>query len=261
MTTTTGSSVHSSSTNDLDKTGEMLEQYIVTMAGERVQGDAAGEADVPLRTFIEKHTQLIRVTEALHASWRGDLTVRSAEIPPLERAHVGTTYHDTLYSSQERTVSLGKGTVWGRASKDQLLRWATHSILMIVFGVAIGGVATFRLLPARGRPSSYIATDTMHFVRFFLKDMPGMTTVTLAGNFDGRGMSRTPLRFDRTHGVWWGAVALAPGEYRYHFVVDDTETVLDPRAPAMAGEGGRTTSIVVVPGVSGVSRARFPHDT
>ena len=139
--------------------------------------------------------------------------------------------------------------------------WTTYTILMIILGGAIGSLGTLRFLPSREHLSSWVARDTLHVVRFFLRDLPGATRVTLAGNFDGHGVSRTPLHLDRAHGMWWGTLALAPGEYLYRFVIDDTETVLDPHAPVVAGEGGRPASVVVIPARPGMARTRFPRDT
>ena len=52
---------------------------------------------------------------------------------------------------------------------------------------------------------------------------------------------------DARSGEWEAQVAMVRGRHRYAFVVDDTQWVADPAAPAVLGPNGRPASRVVVP--------------
>lgn len=82
----------------------------------------------------------------------------------------------------------------------------------------------------------------------FVLVAPRAASVTVVGDFNDWSLSATPLARAEGDGVWWVTVSLAPGRYRYSFVVDGTVWREDPEAPAVAEEFGRPTSVVTVGG-------------
>jgi hypothetical protein len=71
--------------------------------------------------------------------------------------------------------------------------------------------------------------------------------VSLVGDFNDWGGDVTPMTRASGNGVWSIAVPLAPGRYRYAFLVDGEVWVSDPTAPpAQDDEFGRPGSVVTV---------------
>ena len=82
---------------------------------------------------------------------------------------------------------------------------------------------------------------------------PRATSVALVGDFNDWDPARTPMRpAQRGDGVWAAAVPLAPGRYRYAFLVNGREWRADPAAPpAVDDEFGTPSSVVTVAGEGG----------
>jgi len=88
--------------------------------------------------------------------------------------------------------------------------------------------------------------DTLLLVRFALA-APRAERVALVGDFNAWQPRATPLVRDARRGAWVGQVAMTRGRHRYAFVVDDTQWVADPSAPATLAPNGRPASRFVVP--------------
>jgi hypothetical protein len=88
--------------------------------------------------------------------------------------------------------------------------------------------------------------DTLLLVRFALI-APRAERVALVGDFNAWQPGATPLVRNAHGGAWVGQAAVARGRHRYAFVVDDTQWVADPAAPAALAPNGRPASRLVVP--------------
>jgi hypothetical protein len=129
----------------------------------------------------------------------------------------------------------GTRTRRGWASSAGMLALAA-GVVGMVMGGAIGPTA--RRAGPVGAVSATVLDDTvasalrdtLRLVRFVLA-APAASRVTLVGDFNRWGAVATPLVDERGRGTWSVAVALAPGQHRYAFVVDDTGWVTDPAAP------------------------------
>ena len=85
--------------------------------------------------------------------------------------------------------------------------------------------------------------DTLQFVLV----APQAASVTLVGDFNDWDPARSPMQ--TAHGVWATVVRLAPGRYRYAFLVNGVEWRADPSAPAAKDdEFGTPSSVVTVGG-------------
>jgi hypothetical protein len=90
--------------------------------------------------------------------------------------------------------------------------------------------------------------DTLQFVLI----APQAASVTLVGDFNDWDPARSPMQ--TAHGVWATVVRLAPGRYRYAFLVNGVEWRADPSAPAAQDdEFGTPSSVVTVGGRGGGS--------
>ena len=77
----------------------------------------------------------------------------------------------------------------------------------------------------------------------------GASTVSLVGDFNDWDLRATPMRRSDAAGVWSVTVPLAPGRYRYAFLVDGTTWRADPGAPrALEDDFDRPNSVVTVGG-------------
>ncbi len=88
--------------------------------------------------------------------------------------------------------------------------------------------------------------DTLALVRFSLI-APHAARVELVGDFNAWRTGATRLERDARSGEWESQLAMTPGRHRYAFVVDDTQWVADPGAPAALAPNGRPASRFVVP--------------
>jgi len=84
----------------------------------------------------------------------------------------------------------------------------------------------------------------------FVLVAPYAARVTVVGDFNDWDAARTPMRPLRADGtVWTAVVPLAPGRYRYAFLVDGSQWLADPAAPvAFDDEYGTPSSVVTVGG-------------
>ncbi|MGH7529550.1 MAG: isoamylase early set domain-containing protein [Gemmatimonadales bacterium] len=83
----------------------------------------------------------------------------------------------------------------------------------------------------------------------FVLVAPRATSVALVGDFNDWDPARTPMRPSRNGAAWATEVALAPGRYRYAFLVNGREWRADPAAPRVVDdEFGTPSSVVTVAG-------------
>lgn len=79
----------------------------------------------------------------------------------------------------------------------------------------------------------------------FVLVAPQAASVALVGDFNDWDPTRSPMQ--TAHGVWATVVPLAPGRYRYAFLVNGVEWRADPGAPAaIDDEFGAPSSVVTV---------------
>lgn len=105
---------------------------------------------------------------------------------------------------------------------------------------ALAAVLAFVFLSPRSK------TRSLQFVLV----APEAATVSLVGDFNDWDAARTPMRPLRADGpVWSAVVPLAPGRYRYAFLVNGARWLADPAAPAASDDGfGAPSSVVTVSG-------------
>jgi len=78
---------------------------------------------------------------------------------------------------------------------------------------------------------------------------PRASSVTLVGDFNDWDETATPMSRAVGNGLWSVTVPLAPGRYRYSFLVDGNRWEPDPEAPRALGDDfGRPNSVVTVGG-------------
>ncbi len=81
----------------------------------------------------------------------------------------------------------------------------------------------------------------------FVLVAPQASTVALVGDFNDWDPARSPMQ--TAQGVWATTVPLAPGRYRYAFLVNGVEWRADPGAPrARDDEFGTPSSVITVGG-------------
>jgi hypothetical protein len=83
----------------------------------------------------------------------------------------------------------------------------------------------------------------------FVLVAPQASSVSLVGDFNDWDPARSPMQ--TAHGVWATVVPLAPGRYRYAFLVNGVEWRADPGAPAARDDEFGTPSSVVTVGGEG----------
>jgi hypothetical protein len=83
----------------------------------------------------------------------------------------------------------------------------------------------------------------------FVVLVPRASSVALVGDFNDWDDAATPMTRAAGNGLWSVTVPLAPGRYRYSFLVDGTGWLPDPEAPkALEDDFGRPNSVVTVGG-------------
>jgi hypothetical protein len=98
------------------------------------------------------------------------------------------------------------------------------------------------------RPWSRNATSQADTLQFVLV-APQAASVALVGDFNDWDPARSPMQTAHGGGVWATVVRLAPGRYRYAFLVNGVEWRADPSAPAANDdEFGTPSSVVTVGG-------------
>ena len=96
------------------------------------------------------------------------------------------------------------------------------------------------------RPWNRNDTNKSDMLQFVLV-APQAASVSLVGDFNDWDPARSPMQ--TAHGVWATVVRLAPGRYRYAFLVNGVEWRADPGAPAAKDdEFGTPNSVVTVGG-------------
>ena len=117
----------------------------------------------------------------------------------------------------------------------------------VLAGVIVGRVwlapapieSTLTVVPA----SASDAPATTQFVII----APGASAVALVGDFNDWDVTATTMRAVPGDGVWSVSVPLAPGRYRYAFLVDGVTWLADPSAPRAAdSDFGSPNSVVTV---------------
>jgi pimeloyl-ACP methyl ester carboxylesterase len=83
-------------------------------------------------------------------------------------------------------------------------------------------------------------------ITFRLKDHPHAKSVALAGSFNNWSTESTPMI--RTGADWLVSINLAPGNYRYKFVIDKERWTVDPENSQTESDGeGHINSVLIVP--------------
>ncbi len=92
-------------------------------------------------------------------------------------------------------------------------------------------------------------------VTFRYKSESAMT-VQVAGDFNNWGYGDAGsgevlvglMEYRKRSSVWWKRMKLSPGRYRYFFIVNESERVLDPGNPRVVTYGeGEKASLLIVP--------------
>jgi hypothetical protein len=125
---------------------------------------------------------------------------------------------------------------------------AVGSVLAAGFLFAVAGLGMDARLsppPASSSAISSAIRDTLMLVRFAFHS-PRAGSVALVGDFNGWRAGELRLRRDGDSGTWAATVAVARGEHRYAFVIDDTLWAADPSAPTTV-RAGRLVSRLEVP--------------
>ncbi|HSL70266.1 MAG TPA: isoamylase early set domain-containing protein [Longimicrobiales bacterium] len=104
-----------------------------------------------------------------------------------------------------------------------------------------------RVLAPRAAPLPGMGAESHQLTQFVLV-APEAASVAVIGDFNDWSFSATPLARHTGDGVWWVTVPLAPGRYRYAFVVDGAIWRPDPNAPSAEDEFGRPNSVVTIGG-------------
>ncbi len=76
---------------------------------------------------------------------------------------------------------------------------------------------------------------------------PAVKSVALVGDFTDWRSDRVQLERSST-GMWQATVRLAPGRYRFAYLVDNNQWRADSNSAAAPDDFGRPTSIVTVAG-------------
>jgi len=112
-------------------------------------------------------------------------------------------------------------------------------------GVAAAAALGAMLIARPWRGSHESALDAFQFVLV----APQASSVALVGDFNDWDPARSPMR--TAQGVWATTVPLAPGRYRYAFLVNGVEWRADPGAPAARDDEFGTPSSVITVGGKG----------
>ena len=150
--------------------------------------------------------------------------------------------HVTALPVHRPVGSLGRVWSW-------LRRPRTLAVSPLAGLAAAAGIAAIVFVAARfGRTAVTPPAGDRTPVEFLLV-APRAASVMLVGDFNDWTASATPLHTAAAGGLWAVTVPLAPGRYRYAFVVDGKRWQPDPSAPpAPDDEFGSPSSVVTVGG-------------
>ena len=148
---------------------------------------------------------------------------------------------------------------WAWLVQPRTLRVSPITGLAAAAAVAMFVVGARRLAVPASTASETVASapaadgpgrqDTVHVTHFMLV-APGASSVSVVGDFNDWDDSATPLRLASSkNGVWSVELPLAPGRYKYTFLVDGVRWVADPVAPrAVDSDFGTPNSVITVRG-------------
>ncbi len=138
-----------------------------------------------------------------------------------------------------------------------MIRIAGRAVPPMKFVISM--LACLALAPSCGRyleaslDSVAVAGDA---VTFRVKS-PYARTVQLAGDWPGNNWAEgdaeagevlVGLMTKGEGGVWEATIALGPGRYRYRFLIDETQWILDPQNPRVVDDGrGGKASLLIMP--------------
>lgn len=162
-------------------------------------------------------------------------------------------------------AAVARAPVPGRATgmavlADWLLRTRTVAVSPLrvlaaaaVFALAVLGGRAWLGPTARPETTGTTAVPALQTADTravqFVVLVPHAASVALLGDFNDWSAAATPMTPAEGAGLWSVTVPLAPGRYRYSFLVDGTRWVPDPEAPkAVEDDFGRTNSVVTVGG-------------
>lgn len=115
-------------------------------------------------------------------------------------------------------------------------------------GLAALGAAAAVVLLLVARPWKHSDVTSPSALQFVLV-APHAASVALVGDFNDWDPKRSPMSSATHRGVWATVVPLAPGRYRYAFLVNGVEWRADPAAPAARDdEFGTPSSVITVAG-------------
>jgi hypothetical protein len=189
--------------------------------------------------------------------WIADELRHSGEAEPVDPAAVERVMRQVRARPRPRREAPRPST---HARRQPAWRWLVRSrpvslsplvgaaLAASIAGVgALGALGALRLSRApAGAPAIATADAPARTVRFVLV-APGVSRVSVVGDFNGWNAAVTPLRRDGT-GHWSVEVPLPAGRYVYAFVLDGQRWVADPAAPLAPEDGFGTPNSVVVVG-------------
>ena len=150
----------------------------------------------------------------------------------------------------------GTSTFGLRSLYQWLLRRRTISLsplggLAMAAGIAALALAGNMMLGSSASPDpAELAGGLQQTTVQFVLVAPTAASVAVVGDFNDWDLAATPLVRSEGAGVWAVTVPLAPGRYRYSFLVNGTTWLHDPRAArAVEDEFGRTNSVLTIGGV------------
>ncbi len=101
-------------------------------------------------------------------------------------------------------------------------------------GAAVALAVVMAVRPGAPVPPA-LSVARLHAVRLRVA-VPGARTVAVAGDWNGWSATASPLYDIDGDGVFAAELRLAPGSYRYMFVVDGTRWMTDPAAERRRGD-------------------------
>jgi hypothetical protein len=150
---------------------------------------------------------------------------------------------DARVMAEVRALPLRPRVWWLRPRSFSLTPMGILARAAVLAAVAVGAT----LVGTRTRPAAdAVAAATQSGVSFVLY-APGASSVALVGDFNGWDTTATRLQATGSAGAWVVTVPLAPGRYRYAFLIDGSRWLADPGAPrAPDDDFGTPNSVLTV---------------